>query len=389
MTGTVHNMPSTLVQPTPPSAADSADWDEDIAISCHENEVPEFVGPELERLYGNLFSSMMQFDISGLDYARTSTYVARDRNGPVALFLFQRTRGRVRVLNETIAIAEAEVQRFVRYIFATYRGVGAIAFNAVEVRRYRHRYPHQHVNLLEDIAMPLPATPQEYLAGLGKNTRRNIKRYGDRLLKAFPGHRFEICEREAVEEELIRQIIGFNHARMASKNKASNLDERSVRRVTRLARESGLVGVIRIDGRVCAGAISYRVGNNYFLDILAHDPAYDDYWIGILCCYRTICECILHGGREFHFLWGRYDYKFTLGAKLRELDALAVYRSRAHMLLHAGFALRLAYDGRLRQLKLWMESDESQRSGTLSQWAFRCMLRARTFKRAAATLLGR
>ena len=366
------------------AAADSAD----VVISCFENEVPAFVGPTMEQLYGNLFSSMLQFDLSGLDHASTSTYVAREGARVVALFLFQRRHSRLRVLNETIRIDAAEVRRFVRYIFARYPSVGVVSFNAVEVRPAALGYPFQHVNQLEDIAMALPATPDAYLAGLGKNMRRNVRRYTERVTRAFPDYQFRCHEREAVDEALVRSIIGFNHARMANKQKASNLDEQAVRRVTHLARAAGLVGVVTIDGRECAGAISYRVGANYFLDILAHDPAYDDYWVGILCCYQTIRACILRGGREFHFLWGRYDYKFTLGATLRELDALAVYRSRVQMLLHADLALKLAYDGRRRRLKLWLESDDAHQREGWSKFAFRCLMNIVEMKRAATSRLG-
>lgn len=372
-------MPSSFVDSIVRTGDDGAASAGTVAISCHENEVPAFVGPELDLLYGNLFSSMLQFDVAGLERDRTSTYVARAHGRPVALFLFQRDRGRVRVLNETIRIDEEELRRFADYIFFTYRSVGVIIFNAVEVKRPALGYPCQHANQLEDIAMSLPATPEEYLAVLGKNTRRNVKRYSERVMRSFPSYRFETYQREQIDEQLVRRIIGFNHARMATKNKSSNLDENAVRRVTRLARASGLIGVVTIDDAVCAGAISYRAGANYFLDILAHDPAYDDYWVGILCCYQTICECIRQGGKEFHFLWGRYDYKFTLGASIRELDLLAIYRSRPHMLLHAGVALKAAYDGRMRRLKLWLESGEPQQ-GALPRFAFRCLTRLRDIK---------
>lgn len=390
----VHHDPDSLMQtpldePITSASADNTRQPDQITIACYDNEVPAFVEQEMDALYGNIFSSMMQFRISGLGEAEASTYVARDARGPRALFLFRRDRRRVRVLNECIRLDGAELRRFVDYIFDRFRNVTTICFNAVETERPALPFPCQHYNQLEDIAMALPATPADYLASLGKNTRRNVRRYGDRLRSSFPDVEFAAYEKGAVDEQTIRSIIGFNHARMTGKNKRSNLDEHSVRRITALAQACGLVGVLRIDGRICAGAISYRSGSNYFLDVLAHDPAYDEYWAGILCCYWTICECIQRGGTEFHFLWGRYDYKFTLGASIRELDGVTIYRSHAHMLLNGLFALNATYAGRMRQLKLWMDDENARNASAGSRFAFRMLRGLQDMKRFARNAVAR
>jgi hypothetical protein len=383
------SMQTPLDEPLTAYSADSARPSADVTIACHDNEVPAFIEHEMDALYGNIFSSMTQFRISGLQPGEASTYVARNRRGIVAVFLFRHDRRRVKVINECIRLDSAELLRFVDYIFKRFRDVTTICFNAVETERPALPYPCQHYNQLEDIAMTLPATPEEYLASLGKNTRRNVKRYGDKLHRSFPDVQFTVYEKEAVDEQTIRHIIGFNHARMTGKNKRSNLDEHSVRRITALAQACGLVGVLRIDGRICAGGISYRTGSNYFLDVLAHDPAYDEYWAGILCCYWTICECIKRGGTEFHFLWGRYDYKFTLGASIRNLDGITVYRSHAHMLLNGAYALNATYAGRMRQLKLWMDDETAREATPASRFAFRVLRGVQDMKRFARNAVAR
>jgi hypothetical protein len=376
-------------EPIATFSVESARAADEVTIACYDREVPAFIEHEMDALYGNIFSSMTQFRISGLQDGEASTYVARNRRGIVAVFLFRHDRRRVRVINECIRLDSTELLRFVDYIFNRFRDVTTICFNAVETERPALPYPCQHYNQLEDIAMALPATPEAYLASLGKNTRRNVRRYGDRLRSAFPNVEFAVYEKEAVDEQTIRHIIGFNHARMTGKNKRSNLDEHSVRRITALAQACGLVGVLRIDGRICAGGISYRAGSNYFLDVLAHDPAYDEYWAGILCCYWTICECIKRGGTEFHFLWGRYDYKFTLGATIRNLDGITVYRSHAHMLLNGLFALNATYAGRMRQLKLWMDDENARNASAGSRFAFRMLRGLQDMKRLARNTVAR
>lgn len=335
-----------------------------VTIECYEDSVPPFVEGELLRLYGSVFSSLAQFRVGGALPPGTSTFLARSGGKIVSLLLYRRLRARVQVLNEVARIGVDEMERFASHIFSRYPRVGVITFRAVESEQRVLSLVHQRYNCLENIAMHLPASEQEYLAALGKNTRRNIKRYGERLQRAFPSFEFKVFEAEDISSELIEQVVGFNRARMAGKRKTSVIDEQETERLLRIARSCGLVGVAIIDGEVCAGAISYRCGGNYVLDVLAHDPRYDEYWVGILCCYMTICACIARGGKEFHFLWGRYDYKFALGAQQRDLDEVFIYASRLHVLRNLDIALSAAWRSYRRRAKLMLEAGKRERSSS-------------------------
>jgi hypothetical protein len=138
---------------------------------------------------------------------------------------------------------------------------------------------------------------------------------------------------------------------MATKNKTSEIDAEESKRHVRLVKESGLVSVMLLDGRVVAGTVCSRVGGNYFMHINAHDPAYDDARLGKLCCFMTVCDCIERGGREFHFMWGRFEYKYLLLGVQRDFYEVTMYRSRMRMLLHGGSALRIALNGYSREWK--------------------------------------
>ncbi|WP_324103805.1 GNAT family N-acetyltransferase [Noviherbaspirillum sp.] len=326
-----------------------------ITISCYDDEVPPFVEAEIERLYGNIFSSLLEFRIYGWSGADTGTYVERTNGKITTLIVFERRRGRVRVLNQGIRIGADELNRFAQCLFSQDRSIQVISLKAIETDIEHSAFPMQRFNHLEDLALALPTTTQEYLASLGKNTRRNIKRYMDRLMRRFPSFSFEVHECGEVDEKEIRALIAFNRMRMAEKNVVANIDEEETRHIISLAQACGLVGIARIDGRICAGAVSYRAGNNYFLNLLSHDPAYDDYWVGFLCCYLTMCACIARGAHEFHFLWGRYEYKYALGAVQRDLDNVHVYRSWLHFALNANMAWEAAREGYLRRAKLWLK----------------------------------
>lgn len=324
------------------------------SVTCHENDVPPFVEAELVRLYGNIYSSLCQFRIDGVLSAPTSTYVERQGQEITAVFLFQRTKREARVLNEGIRIDGDALQRFVRYLFSTDRTLDLVSFHALQPDTRQLSFPHQRYNCLEDIVLALPQNRVAYLDSLGNSTRNYIKRYLNKLKRSFPSLSHRIVVGAEIEEQHVRDIIRLNGARMAEKGKTAGVGTQEEQRILRLMRECGLLSVLMIDGRVCAGTINYQVGDNYFLEVIAHDPTYNEYRLGTLCCYLTICACIERGGAEYHFLWGKNDYKYRLLGIERSLDHLTVYRSQWHRFMHLGTALEDVSRSCRRKGQLWL-----------------------------------
>lgn len=320
-----------------------------ISVAFYENYVPEFVDHEMKRLYSSLFSSLPQFAFR--ESPPLSTYVACRGAEKLAILLFAQQGSVIRVLNEGMHISEEELLRFADAVFSRYSGARIIRFHAIWASMNRGAFPCQQHPALEDIVLTLPDTPEAYLAGLGKSTRSYINRYMNKLKRECPSFRHEVVVGEEIEESLLRELIVLHRARMTSKDKVSVIDDSRMREILCLAREFGFAVVARVDGRVCAGTINYRVGENYFLETVAHDSDFNDYRIGTICSYLTVCECIVRGGREYHFLWGNYDYKFRLGGVRRELNDLYLYRSRLDMLLCSDFAFKIAARRNLLELK--------------------------------------
>lgn len=327
----------------------------DISIQCYDNDVPPFISGALERLYGNLFSSLAYYRaFGGADNA--SAYVVRDGKSIVCAWLFRRYRNTVRVINEGIHIDQDDVTRFASYIFATYPQVNVISFHAVRPQMVHLPMPYQRFNCLEDMVLSLPSNADAYTGSLGRSTRSYIHRYLNKLKRDFPSFRFRVVTAGDIREEEVRSIIALNRLRMASKGKESINNEDVTQRIIQLAGECGLLGMIMLDGRICAGSINYRVGDNYFLETLAHDPGYDDYRLGTLCCYLTICECIARSGHEYHFLWGQDEYKARLLGVQRDLDDLVIYRSHWHMLLYGKLVVHHVVNGFVRRLRIWVRA---------------------------------
>ncbi|OWW19309.1 GNAT family N-acetyltransferase [Noviherbaspirillum denitrificans] len=325
----------------------------ELSIQCYDNDVPAFIGPALERLYGNLFSSLEYYRaFGGADNA--STYVVRDGKNIVCAWLFQKHRNTVRVVNEGLRVDQDDLLRFAGYVFGRYPGINVISFHAVRPNMASLPMPCQRFNCLEDMVLTLPGSPESYLASLGRSTRSYIHRYMNKLKRELPAFEFRVFDAGEIEEAQIRHVISLNRLRMASKGKEAINDEDITRRIVQLSHERGMLGVILIDGRICAGSINYRVGANYFLETLAHDPAWDDYRLGTLCCYLTICECIRRGGGEYHFLWGQDEYKTRLLGVQRDLDDIVVYRSWLHMVLYGKLVMQHATHAAVRRARVWV-----------------------------------
>lgn len=326
-----------------------------IRIMIYENAIPAFAEMALEQLYQNLYSSLVYLRASGLA-GNLSTYVASINEQPLAIFLFRIQKRTVHVVNHVIPVAEAEVERFSHSVFARFPSIQVIAFQSLYTDAQVLSFPFQRCNVSEDIVLTLPSSPDSYLASLGKNTRKNVKYYLNRVKRSFPSFQYQLLEREQVTPAQVHDILQLKTGRLAERNITSAFSAAEIARTLQLVRDRGLVGIISIDGKICAGSIGYRIGTHVFGGVLAHDLEYDGYWIGMLCCFLTICDSITLGCKEYHFLWGRDEYKFRMLGEQRDLDDLTVYRSRIHCLRNPGTVYKAAVRGYSRRMRLWLNS---------------------------------
>jgi len=332
---------------------------DDVTISCHINAIPASVEPELDRIYGHNHSSLPFFRIFCDAADEVSTYVVRRGAAARVILLFRVNRGVAQVLNQMIRIEHAEVLRFARYVFEHFGSVWAINFRAVQTDLQDLPFPFQRHNSQERFPVALPATPEEYTKRLGRSTRDAIKRYRKKLLEDFPSFSCRFYVNEEIDEQDVHAIIDLSAARIASKNKRFGIAAAERTRIIGLAKLRGFVCVIRINGRVCAGTVNFRVGNAYFLEVIAHDPAYNDYRLGTICCYMTLCECIARGGIKYDFGGGRNHYKVKFLGVQQDMERVEIYRSRKYLALKGARVGKTFVDGYVRRLKLWLLAHEN------------------------------
>lgn len=352
-----------------------------ISISCYEDEVPAFAAAEIERLHGHLYCLPSYLAMTKqLDGA--STYVVRRDGTPVTVLLFRREKDEAIVISEFVRLDEEEIRRFADYMFRSYRSVNVVSFNRVRCRLARLPYPWHSVNHTEDMIVPLPATVQEYDARVGKNMRRNIKRYTSALKRDFPSYSYRVCVGEEVREQDIRDIVRLGCVRMESKNIVPRYSEEETQWIVDLARGCGLVGIATVDGQVCAGAIGFRIGENYFMHVIAHDPKYNNYSLGIVCYYHTICEGIARGGKLFHLLQGRYGYKYRLLAERHDVRHIDIYRGPLHALAYGRRMFGKAVNGHVLAVKQWLLHDVERADTPMLRLVARGVNALRQWKRA-------
>lgn len=360
---------------------------DEVRISRYDDEVPAFAGPEIDRLYGHLYCSPSYFEVAReLDGA--STYVARKGNDPVAILLYKRTGNEVTVVSDYVKLDEKEIRRFADYIFSAFNSVKLVSFRKLQADIDYLGYPSHAVTCTEDMVVTLPPTVKEYEAAVGKNMRRNIKRYTSALVKDFPSYRYQLYLEGDVSEQHIRDIVALSCMRMKSKNIVPRFNEEETQWIVDFAKKCGIVGVATIDGRVCAGAIGFRMGENCFMHVIAHDVKYNDYSLGILCYYHTICEGIVRKAKRFHLLQGRYGYKYRLLAQRHDLVHLDIYCSRLQAMAHAKRILTQEIRGRIQLTKKWLLHDVERKDGKAYRLLGRAVTALRTLKRSGQSSAG-
>jgi hypothetical protein len=355
---------------------------EEVSIFVSENEVPPSVGKVLDELYGSLFSSLAHLQVhESLNNA--NTYVAAKGMHIAAALIFRQEQHEVTVLNEVFRIDQEEVARFVRYIFSRYPFVKKIAFSAIACELGDIGYALQRLPGTEYIIVSLPRTEEEYTASLGKATRKNIRHHLSRLKRTFPSFVHEVQEAGDISEEDLLSIIEFNRLRMADKQKIVHLSQEDVARIVKLAKRCGFISLIRIDGRVCGGAICYRTGKTVTSHVNAHDPQYNQYRLGTLSCYLAVCESIRRGAKEFNLEWGAEDYKYALLGVDHPFDHALIYRSYRHMLADSKAILQIRTNNRVRAVRIWLV-DQSKKNGYFARYLNSCigMVKRRKYLRA-------
>lgn len=342
--------------------------EEPCEISFYEDGIPPFVGHELDRLYGVRYSSLGHLRVYG-KLEKPRTYVRRADNIPVTVILFRIEEHRVSVLNEAIQLPHEELCQFVESVFSRYPQIRTITLPAIQKHTGRLSHPFQAVVYHSDVWLSVPDSAEEYLKGLGRNTRQAIRQELRKLKSSFPTFHCRFTEKEEIREEDIRTVISFNKMKLSTKGIASGDDENEIQRILTLSKECGIACIATIDGRVCGGVIGYRFGENFSFRATGYDPAYESYRIGFLIYFLSVCKCIERNAKHIHLGWGTQDYKFRLGGVQRDLERLILFRSWVHLFLDWKVALQAVFKDKSTKTRRYLKDAATRPGGPLSALA--------------------
>jgi hypothetical protein len=311
---------------TAPQPHERAATDGEVSIACHDT-VPPALEAELEQLYHHMNSSLFHHAVARR--ARNGyAYVARRGDRPLAIFLFEREDRSVLVFNEMMQVPPEEIERFARFIFGSFPSVARISFSKIGKDIGTLSLPWQQYGQSEDIVVSLPDTPEAYFSRLGSKLRHNIKHQTKAIAADFTGITFETYENDAIDEHHVRGLIDLKRANIDEKRIKFGITTEEAAWMIERAKTNGMLVVALLDGKVCGGSLSFRLGDHYFSHVNGYDTRFAKYSLGMLCCYVAIKEQIQRGAKEAHLLWGRNQYKFKLLGVQRDVANLDIYRSR-------------------------------------------------------------
>lgn len=341
---------------SPPSVA-RLGTDATTTYEWFEGDLPDWIEAELIGIYRNVFATLAFMRMADENFA-PSAFVTCRLGKPLDILIFTRQDRVIEVRSAVQQIDPALIGLFAEQAFDRYPAVDRIEFQPMMIDKARaaacldlSKRPYQAAVASENFVKRLPPEAETYRKALAKSTRRGLTRSLNCLTKQYPDFALEVHGPE-IGDETLEEIFRLHYNRMQARGIRSGIDAKYKRRIVALVRHYGLVGVLRIDGRVAAGSINYVVGDRLYSEAVAHDPAYNSLYLGVLCTYLTILEVIARNVREWHFLWGASEYKRRLGGIKHDLIAVTVYRCRTAALRNVRGYLSRALLCRVRALRL-------------------------------------
>lgn len=166
----------------------------------------------------------------------------------------------------------------------------------------------------------LPATFEEYKKSLSKNTRQNMTKFCNRVLK-IDGVSYNKISDPLKIEEAVQTFITLHQSRWQRVGQKGALAEEAVQRfhleaAQKLARYLDLKQ-LKIDDKVIATAYSYDYNGRREVYLPGMDLDYERFSLGFVLMAFGIRDAIESGLNEFDFMRGDEEYKFHFTKTVR------------------------------------------------------------------------
>ncbi len=171
----------------------------------------------------------------------------------------------------------------------------------------------------EDVCpqLDLPGDWEEYVSGLGKKDRHELRRKMRKLPQAGRVE-IEVLESPAEMEPALDDFLRMHRESRADKaNFMTEQMEVFFRRLVVALAAEGVAEMtfLKLADVRAACLLCFKAGDEYLLYNSGYDPAYAGFSVGLLSKAFALQRAIERGYKRFDFLRGHEHYKYDLGAK--------------------------------------------------------------------------
>jgi CelD/BcsL family acetyltransferase involved in cellulose biosynthesis len=183
----------------------------------------------------------------------------------------------------------------------------------------------------EDVApgLDLPPTWDEYLLGLSRKDRHELRRKFRRLESREDWRWYCIEDEEQISTRLDDFLVLMRLSDPEKLEYMTTEREEFFRRITRRTAQLGLVKLffMEMSGSPVAACICFDYGSSRLLYNSGYNPEYSYYSVGLLLNAICLRDAIDQGKDYFDFLRGAEPYKYHLGGQDHTLYQMVVTRS--------------------------------------------------------------
>ena len=325
----------------------------DLGATVYPTHVPEGLAEELAPLYSSLLSTPRWFRLY-TDVVASGAVVLSD---PRDILLFRIDGDTVDVLNRFFEIGPRSTERACQALFRAIPGARRVHLEVL-FPPGDLRLPKRVLYWTDHLVVDLPATVEEYEAGLGKRTRNNLRNFRNRLGRDFHDFHTEVVVPGDRAAALLDQLQTWKSARFAAHGKRTywEVDKSLSARFLERVQDGGQAHLTTIDGQVAAVRFFFRVGKTVFAVQSAFDPRYERYRLGFVSGYLLICDSVRQGAARVNMMWGTDEYKRHLGAAPVRATLLSVFRSQHARLYSLGEASEVAWRRARRAKRYYWEA---------------------------------
>ena len=183
---------------------------------------------------------------------------------------------------------------------------------------------------LEDVApvAALPATWEEFVSGLSKKDRHELRRKIRRLHGAGEVTR-SVCSSPEQVPGMMAVFLRLHRASSPDKAEFMTAEREAffLDAVTEAARRGRLrLEELALDGRIVASCLGFDYDGSFLLYNSGYDPENSKLSVGIVSKALAIKGAVESGDSAFDFLRGSEDYKYRLGGQDRQVHRVTIRR---------------------------------------------------------------